>query len=110
MGNLFEQFIGLELIRWSRLQDMKTTLHFWRDSSGPEVDWLLNRDQDLLPIEVKWTEKPSYRDAKHLELFLNEYSTTTQAYVICQVAQPQMLSKNIEAISWKDLIHKLNSW
>lgn len=110
LGSLFEQFIGLELIRWSRLQKIKPTVHFWRDSSGPEVDWLLCRDKDLLPIEVKWTETPSYRDAKHLEVFLNEYPAATKAYVVCQVSQPQILAKNIEAISWKDLIHKLNDW
>lgn len=110
LGSLFEQFIGLELIRWSRLQDIQPSVHFWRDSSGPEVDWLLNRNEALLPIEVKWTKTPSYRDAKHLEVFLSEYPTATQAYIVCQVSQPQILSKGIEAISWKDLITKLNDW
>lgn len=109
LGDLFEQFIGLELIRWSRLQDVKTTVHFWRDLAGPEVDWLLHRNKTLLPIEVKWTDTPSYRDAKHLELFLKEYPTTTQGYVVCQVLQPQTLSEGIEAISWKDLIDRLNN-
>ncbi len=110
LGHLFEQFIGLELIRWSRLQNIKISVHFWRDSSGPEVDWLLHRDQSLLPIEVKWTENPSLRDAKHLELFLKEYPLAKQAYVVCQVSRPQMLSDNIEAISWKDLIQRISSW
>ncbi|MCH9633473.1 MAG: hypothetical protein S4CHLAM7_01980 [Chlamydiae bacterium] len=110
LGALFEQFVGLELIRWSRLQDAKSTVHFWRDASGLEVDWLLSRDQDLLPIEVKWTKTPSRRDAKHLEVFLNEYPGATQAYVVCQVSQPQILLKGVEAISWKDLISRLNHW
>ncbi len=110
LGSLFEQFIGLELIRWSRMQDIKSTVHFWRDSSGPEVDWLISRDKKLLPIEVKWTENPSPRDAKHLELFLSEYPEASQAYVVCRVSQPQVLSKGIEAISWKDLINRLNNW
>lgn len=110
MGHLFEQFVGLELIRWARLQEIKPTVHFWRDSSGPEVDWVLNNNGHLLPIEVKWTETPSTRDAKHLEVFLNEYPTATQAYVVCRVSQPQMLSNRIQAISWKDLLQKLNNW
>lgn len=110
LGSLFEQFIGLELIRWSRYQNIKTSVHFWRDSSGPEVDWVLNRNQSLLPIEVKWTDNPSLRDAKHLDLFLKEYPSATQAYVVCRVSQPQVLSENIEAISWKDLTQRLSSW
>ncbi len=110
LGSLFEQFIGLELIRWTRLQDVKSTVHFWRDSTGPEVDWLLSRDKALLPIEVKWTDTPSYRDAKHLEVFLREYPSATQAYVVCQVSQPQMLLEGIEAISWEDLTNRLKNW
>jgi uncharacterized protein len=110
LGSLFEQFIGLELIRWARLQHLKTTVHFWRDPSGPEVDWLLHRNQSLLPIEVKWTDNPTLRDAKHLELFLREYPLATQAYVVCQVSRPQILSKGIEAISWRDLLQKLSTW
>ncbi len=110
LGGLFEQFIGLELIRWSRLQNLKTTVHFWRDSSGPEVDWLLNRNQSLLPIEVKWTDNPTLRDARHLELFLREYPSATQAYLVCRVSQPQALSQEIEAISWRDLAQKLSNW
>lgn len=110
LGNLFEQFIGLELIRWTRLQQTKQTVHFWRDSTGPEVDWLLSASNRLLPIEVKWTENPSYRDAKHLEVFLQEYPTASQGYVVCRVEQPQVLSNKIEAISWKDLPKKLQAW
>lgn len=110
LGNLFEQFIGLELIRWSRLQASKPTVHFWRDSSGPEVDWLLCRNKDVLPIEVKWTDSPSRRDAKHLEIFLKEYPTANQAYIVCRISQPQVLSEGIQAISWKGLMDKLNDW
>ena len=110
LGNLFEQFIGLELIRWSRLQKEKIKVHFWKDPSGPEIDWLLCRNDELLPIEVKWTKTPSSRDAKHLELFFKEYSNVKQAFVICQVSQSQILSEGIEAISWKELIAKLNNW
>lgn len=109
LGELFEQFIGLELLRWIRLQQARYTLHFWRDSAGPEVDWVLKQDQALIPIKVKWTDAPSFRDAKHLETFLNDYPTATRAFVVCRVNQPQMLSDNIEAISWKDLIDRLNN-
>ena len=110
LGSLFEQFIGLELIRWSRQQNSKISVHFWRDPAGPEVDWVLSRNDELLPIEVKLTDIPSRRDAKHLELFLNEYPKANRGYIVCQVSHNQALSNNIEAISWKDLIKKLNNW
>jgi uncharacterized protein len=57
-GFLFEQFIGLELIRLCRLIAPSRRLHFWRDPDGPEVDWVLVSGKELLPIEVKWTDAP----------------------------------------------------
>ncbi len=91
-------------------ETIKTTVHFWRDYSGPEVDWLLYRNQSLLPIQARWTDNPSLRDAKHLELFMKEYPLATKAFVVCRVPRPQLLAENIEAISWRDLIQKLSNW
>ncbi|WP_194847070.1 ATP-binding protein [Candidatus Neptunochlamydia vexilliferae] len=108
LGPLFEQFVGLELIKWSRLQQHKISLLFWRDVGGPEVDWLLKWKDTLIPIEVKWTETPSARDAKHLSLFLQEYPEAKKGFVVCRAKNPQALEKNIEAISWKDLTTRLN--
>jgi predicted AAA+ superfamily ATPase len=110
LGALCEQFVGLELIRWARLQQTKTSVHFWRDSAGPEVDWILRQHDSLLPIEVRWTDNPSLRDAKHLELFLKDYPLAKMGYIVCRVKQPQMLTSGIEAISWIDLLQRLNTF
>ena len=107
LGALFEQFVGLELIRWARLQEKKTSILFWRDANGPEVDWIIKCGETLIPIEVKWTETPSLRDAKHLELFLREYPQAKKAFVVCRVEKPQLLKEGIEAISWKQLYEML---
>jgi predicted AAA+ superfamily ATPase len=109
LGSLFEQFIGLERVRWSRLQSLKTTVRFWRDSAGPEVGWILDSGQPLLHIEVKWTDNSSTGDAKHLELFMKSYPNATRSYVVCRVTQPQQLSENIVALSWRDLLEELGS-
>ncbi|GAB5411926.1 MAG: ATP-binding protein [Chlamydiales bacterium] len=107
LGALFEQFIGLELLRWTRLQENKASLCFWKDAGGPEVDWVIKSGDALIPIEVKWTESPSSRDAKHLELFLREYPQAKKAFVVCRVKKPQLLKERIEAISWKQLYEVL---
>lgn len=109
LGLLFEQLIGLELIRWCRLQSTKISVHFWRVPSGPKVDWVLKFDKALIPIEVKWTETPTAKDAKHLELFINEYSHARKGYIVCQVMRPQLLSESVEAISWRDLHQRLST-
>jgi len=85
LGHLFEQFVGLELLRCGRLSDEKTRLKFWRDPDGPEVDWVIEQNDNYVPVEVKWTTNPSNKDIKHLKVFLNEYKNAGNAYLICRV-------------------------
>ena len=71
MGLLFEQFIGLELIRLMHVKGRGARVRFWRDPDGPEVDWMLDEDGAYTPIEVKLTENPAPADIRHLEVFLS---------------------------------------
>ncbi len=102
-GQLFEQWVGLELIRLSRNKVPHPTLRFWRDPDGPEVDWVLQSDGRLTPIEVKWSTAPSLRDTRHLEVFLREYPAAKRGYIICQTPRRFKLSASFEAIPWQDL-------
>lgn len=102
MGHLFEEFVGLELLRLLRYFSPKGQLQFWRDANGPEVDWVVNCQGKYLPIEAKWTNKPSSSHIKHLNLFLSEYEAK-KGYVICQIPYRQKLSDKIEAVPWQEI-------
>jgi len=96
-------FVGLELIKLARSQQQRTTVLYWRDLAGPEVDWVLQTPELLIPIEVKLTDKPRLNDAKHLETFMKEYDEAQQGYIICQAPRKMKLSENIYAIPWQSI-------
>lgn len=73
LGQLFEQFIILEFIRRARMLVNKFKVFFWRDHSGPEVDLVLEKDNEYIPIEIKWTTSPLFADCRHLKIFQQEY-------------------------------------
>jgi predicted AAA+ superfamily ATPase len=102
-GQLFEQWVGLELLRWSRSALPSTRIRFWRDPDGPEVDWIIDRDGAYTPIEVKWTETPNARDARHVDCFLSEYPTADRGYVVCRTPRKVKLGPRITALPWQDL-------
>jgi len=102
-GHLFEQFVGLELIKLAREQGHKTQIRYWRDLNGPEVDWLIESPNVLIPIEVKYTDSPTIRDAKHLSIFLKEYNEAKTAYIVCQTPRKFKVGENIYALPWQDL-------
>jgi predicted AAA+ superfamily ATPase len=102
LGEIFEQFVGLELIRFCRLHAPDARVMFWRDPDGPEIDWVVVRRGTHLPIEVKLTQRPTERDAKHLQVFMNEYRAG-EGLVVCSVPRAARLSKGVTAIPWQDL-------
>ncbi|MDP3042474.1 MAG: ATP-binding protein [Candidatus Omnitrophota bacterium] len=103
MGLVFEQFIGLELLRSAHTNGKGVKLRFWRDPDGPEVDWVVDADGVYTPIEVKWTDNPAPADIRHLEVFLSEYKTAGTGYVVCRVPRKVKLSDRIFAIPWQSI-------
>jgi len=104
LGDLFEQWVGIELLKQKNSIHAQAAfqLHFWRDPGGPEVDWVIQRDQDFIPIEVKWTDRPSRRDARHLETFMDEYPSS-HGYIVCTSPRRQKIGQRITAIPWQEL-------
>jgi predicted AAA+ superfamily ATPase len=102
MGYLFEQFIGLELLHLARTQAKRITLNFWRDLEGREVDWILSYEDKIFPVEVKWTDKPTIQDARHLKTFLSDYNVET-GYIVCRCNKARKLDDQVTAIPWQEI-------
>jgi predicted AAA+ superfamily ATPase len=106
LGALFEQFVGLELLRATREVSTNLKLCFWRDPDGPEVDWIVVGDDRWMPVEVKWTDAPTERDTRHLQTFLSEYSKAREGVVVCRTPRRFKIAPKITAVPWQE-IHSL---
>jgi predicted AAA+ superfamily ATPase len=99
-GVLFEQWVGLEL--WKRLQYLGNGhLYYQRTRDGAEIDFIIEQNNRLVPIEVKWSEHPNLQDARHLLTFLGEHSNQAKhGYIICRCAMPMEIHEKILALPW----------
>lgn len=99
-GPLFEQWVGIEL--WKRLQYLGNgRLHYQRTRAGAEIDFIIEQETTLIPVEVKWTEHPSLQDCRHLLKFLIENEVRTKrGYIICRCPQPMEIHEKVLAIPW----------
>ena len=52
-GSIFEGFVVAELLKNYLHAGREPDLYFWRDSSGHEIDILIEQGQELTPVEVK---------------------------------------------------------
>ena len=50
--------------------------YFWRDPRGNEVDFVIRRKRDLVPVEVKYQSSVTRSDAKGLALFCRQNRPT----------------------------------
>jgi predicted AAA+ superfamily ATPase len=81
----------------------RMNLSFWRDPDGPEVDWMVNKGNEIIPIEVKYTKKPEKKHFHHLQTFLSEYPQAKKAYVVCLIDKIQKWDRDCYAIPHSDI-------
>ena len=109
LSKLFEQFIGIEILKHLNQNNKIASLHYWRDHNGPEIDYVIRIDHSYIPIEVKFTNSPNIKHGKHLLTFLQEYPCKNMAYIVCQIDRSRLIHEQIMAIPWQELPTMLGS-
>lgn len=72
-GVHLETIVLNDLRTWASNDPDRPTLHYWRDDADREVDFVIERGDNVLGVEVKATTKPAPDDWKHLKYFVREY-------------------------------------
>jgi predicted AAA+ superfamily ATPase len=68
-GRLFESFVGGELLRMTANSGGQPVLYHWRTHSGHEVDFVLEHQGLIHPVECKLTTSPSRKHVAGLLRF-----------------------------------------
>ena len=107
-GKLFEQWVGLSLLRLMRLRGMAGRLRYWRDYAGREVDWVIDLGNRWIPVEVKWGENLRSKDIRHLDYFLQTYERKVRmGYILFTGQRDRKLSDRIMALSYRDFLNRI---
>lgn len=103
-GQLFENWVGLELMHRCLLLGRAYRLSFWRTARHAEVDYVLETPEEIIPVEVKWTAIPHESDARYLKQFLEMYpARARRGFIVCRCRQSQQIANNIMAIPWQEI-------
>jgi predicted AAA+ superfamily ATPase len=98
-GPVFEGWVAMELAR--RLHYTGGRLHHLRTRDGGEVDLVVEHADEVIPVEVKWTEHPDRADARHLLRFLADHPTRARrARIICRCARRMEVADRVTAVPW----------
>lgn len=99
-GGLFECLVLLNLNAMAQLMTPRPGIFYWRTTTGREVDFVVEQGRRILPIEVKLTEKPRYRDVQNLRVFMDEYKEATLGVLVHCGSDVMLLDKDIIAMPW----------
>ncbi|OGS21055.1 MAG: hypothetical protein A2252_03945 [Elusimicrobia bacterium RIFOXYA2_FULL_39_19] len=103
-GLLFEQWVITELLHRCAYLGREYRLSFWKTVSGVEVDLVLEKPGEVIPIEVKWTDSPNYSDAKSLEIFLDTHPKICHhGFIVCRTPRRLQITKRVMAIPYDEL-------
>jgi predicted AAA+ superfamily ATPase len=72
-GALFESYIIQQIMAIAGSGSLMPNFYHWRTKSGAEVDLILERDNRMIPIEIKASSYVSKSDARGLHTFREVY-------------------------------------
>jgi len=103
-GSIFENFVISELKKQSFNSRKNKTFYFWRDRTGNEVDLILEKEGDLIPVEIKSGKTITNSFFKGIKFFnkISERDPNPESYII-YTGDANQLRSNYSILSWKNI-------
>jgi len=103
IGFLFQNLIYRLL--HEKIKDEGSTLHFWRTKDRAEVDFVINKGREVIPVEVKCKEMKEKSIARSLRSFISRYKPKEAFVVNISLKDEDMIEKTkIRFIPFFELI------
>ena len=100
-GAHLENLVLQDLVAWRDARLEHAEIGYWRTAIGEEVDFVVEADRRLLPIEVKAGARPRLSDAAHLRTFRAEYGSRARAGLLLHTGSTlEWLAPDVLAAPW----------
>ena len=98
-GNLFENLVLMEILKYRFNRGKRNNLYFYRDSKGSEVDIIYEIGRDLFPIEVKAGATVTNEYFKGIKKFFKIYNHTPWGGAVVYGGKEPQLRADIKVIT-----------
>ncbi len=102
-GAVFESFVTAELLKAFAHRGRRPPLYFWRDSTGHEIDFLMERDSRLLAVEAKSGETVPRSFFDSLEWWRRLVKDTDTPALLLHGGEESFTYRGMFARPWKVL-------
>ena len=98
-GFHLENIVATDLSVWKEFRPNRALYH-WRLGSGQEVDFVLEEDSRLLPVEIKSATRVTASDARHLRKFREDHGNAPRGLLLSCSPDIQVWKDGIVAAPW----------
>lgn len=81
-GNIFETFVFSELLKAARYSEIITNIFFYRTQDKKEIDFIIERPEGVIAIEVKLSQTINMEDFKHIIYLKRNLPEFKRGYLI----------------------------
>jgi predicted AAA+ superfamily ATPase len=100
-GAHLENLVLHDLMAWRDSRLERAEVGYWRTAVGEEVDFVIEADDRLLPIEIKAAGRPRLQDARNLRIFRGEYGSQSRAGLLLHTGTTlEWLTPDVLAAPW----------
>jgi predicted AAA+ superfamily ATPase len=100
-GAHLENLVLCDLVAWREFESPRPEVMYWRTVNQEEVDFVIEAGRRLLPVEVKATTRPGYRDARHLLTFCERNADSVSGGLLLHGGEQTFwLAEGILATPW----------
>ena len=98
-GFHLETLVASDLLVWRDAAPTRELYH-WRLGSGQEVDFILEENAQLLPVEVKASNAVGGSEARHLVTFCERHANTPRGILLSGDPEIRVIRPRVIASPW----------
>jgi len=98
-GSILETYAFVEILKSYWHNGKEESIYFYRDRHGKEIDFVIEKNGTLYPIEVKRTSSPNTDDFKNFSVLSNNNTVKTgTGAVICLYPEVIPIGKDVLSV------------
>ncbi len=102
-GAIFESLVVSELVKSYLHRGMEADIYFWRDSTGHEVDVLIDSGKRLLPIEIKSGQTVASDSTEGLDYWRTLAGDSAGPAALIYGGDQSYVRHDVAFHSWRDM-------
>jgi hypothetical protein len=104
-GTIFENAVIMDIMKTNLANGSSWQLYYYRDNNNVEVDLILVRGSEHIPIEIKLSRSPNDQMIAGLRT-IKKLLKAERSYLLSSRKEPITMADGIEAVHWYQYVRE----